>query len=130
MRLLHSQRVVISVAALAFVTAFAANSYLRGQTSSATTQMVSVDGRQMRVRSQGLDQRQAGKAVVVLEAGAGSGLEAWEPVFTGIAEAALVIAYDRRGLGQSEADDQPQTIRRVAESLHALLPTRRHTPTR
>jgi hypothetical protein len=61
MRLFHGWRVNIAVAALAFVTAFAANTYLRGQTSSATTQMVSVEGRQMRVRSQGLDQRQAGK---------------------------------------------------------------------
>ena len=77
----------------------------------------------MRVRSQGLDQRQAGRAVVVLEAGAGSGLEAWDPVFTGIAELAPVIAYDRRGLGQSQADGQAQTIRHVAGSLHALLST-------
>jgi pimeloyl-ACP methyl ester carboxylesterase len=77
----------------------------------------------MRVRSQGLDQRQTGRAVVVLEAGAGNGLETWDPVFANIAEIAPVIAYDRRGLGQSQTDGQPQTIRHVASSLHSLLST-------
>ena len=121
MRLFHGRRTLITLTALTLFTAIAAITHLRGQTSGPSTQMVSVDRRQMRVRSQGLEQRQPGKAVVVLEAGAGSGLEAWNPVFTAIAQVAPVIAYDRRGLGQSEVDDQPQTIRHVAASLHALL---------
>ena len=107
--------------ALTLFTAIATITRLRSQTSGPSTRMVTVDGRPMRVRSQGLEQRQPGQAVVVLEAGAGSGLEAWDPVFTAIAELAPVIVYDRRGLGQSEADGQPQTIRHVAASLHALL---------
>src|SRR5687767_7059858 len=123
MRLFHGRPIVITVAALVLVTAIAAITHLRGQTADASTQMVAVDSRQMRVRSYGLNRRQAGEAVVVLEAGAGNGLETWDPVFTAIAEVAPVIAYDRRGLGRSEADDQPQTIRRVADSLHALLRT-------
>src|SRR5688572_26933906 len=123
MRLFHGLRTLITLTTLTLFTAIAAITHLRGQTSGPSTQMVSVDSRQMRVRSQGLDQRQPGKAVVVLEAGAGSGLEAWDPVFTAISDVAPVIAYDRRGLGQSEVDDQPQTIRHVAASLHALLRT-------
>ena len=121
MRLFHGLRTLITLTTLTLFTAIAAITHLRGQTSGPSTQMVSVDSRQMRVRSQGLDQRQPGKAVVVLEAGAGSGLEAWDPVFTAISDVAPVIAYDRRGLGQSEVDDQPQTIRHVAAALHALL---------
>jgi len=90
---------------------------------SAVTRTLSVDGHAMRVRSQGIARRQAGQPAVVLEAGAGSGLETWDPVFESIAAMAPVISYDRRGLGQSAADGQPQTFNRVATSLKALLST-------
>jgi pimeloyl-ACP methyl ester carboxylesterase len=96
---------------------------LRAQITSTSTTMVTVEGRPMRVRSQGLDQRQAGRPVVILEAGAGSGVEAWDPVFSPIAALTPVIAYDRRGLGKSDTDDQPQTLKRVVGSLNALLTT-------
>jgi pimeloyl-ACP methyl ester carboxylesterase len=59
--------------------------------------------------------------VVILEAGAGNGLKTWEPVFDRIAAMAPVIAYDRRGLGKSAPDDQPQTLTRVVHSLRSLL---------
>jgi pimeloyl-ACP methyl ester carboxylesterase len=121
MRRLQSRPIRILLASVIIViVAVTAVTQLRGQ-SAASTQMVTVNGRVMRVRTQGLDRRQSGQAVVVLEAGAGSGLEAWDPVFSPIAELAPVIAYDRRGLGQSEIDGEPQTIRHVADSLHALL---------
>jgi pimeloyl-ACP methyl ester carboxylesterase len=32
-----------------------------------------------------------------------------------------VVAYDRRGLGKSDADGEPQTLRHVSDSLHVLL---------
>jgi pimeloyl-ACP methyl ester carboxylesterase len=121
MRLFHFRRISILVAAvLATISVIA---YLRAQVTGSSTRMVTVDGLSMRVRSQGLDQRRIGKAVVVLEAGAGNSLETWDPVFSNIAEVAPVIAYDRRGLGQSQPDGQPQTIRHVAGSLHSLLST-------
>lgn len=121
MRMHHFRRIAtLLAAALATIAAVA---YLRGQTTGSSTRTVTVDGFSMRVRSQGLDQRQTGRAVVVLEAGAGNGLETWDPVFSSTAEIAPVIAYDRRGLGQSQPDGQPQTIRHVAGSLHSLLST-------
>ena len=106
--------VVLSIGAIVAVP------YASAQASS-DTRMVSVAGRTMRVRTQGLNERQAGRAVVILEAGAGSGLETWEPVFDKISAMAPVIAYDRRGLGKSALDDQPQTLTRVTNSLRALL---------
>jgi pimeloyl-ACP methyl ester carboxylesterase len=126
MRLFHLRRITIPLAAaLATVAAIA---YLRAQATGSSTRIVTVDGLSMRVRSQGLNQRRTGQAVVVLEAGAGSGLETWDPVFSNIAEIAPVIAYDRHGLGQSQPDGQPQTIRHVADSLHSLLSTLQARP--
>ena len=75
----------------------------------------------MRVWSSGIEQRKSGSPVVVLEAGAGEGLDTFKPVFAELARVAPVVAYDRRGLGQSAPDTVKPTLRRVAQSLHALL---------
>jgi pimeloyl-ACP methyl ester carboxylesterase len=83
----------------------------------------------MRVAVAGLAQRQPGQPVVILEAGAGeTGIETWIPVFDGIAQLAPVLAYDRRGIGQSEPDVSVPTLTRVAESLHHLLQQMRIPP--
>jgi pimeloyl-ACP methyl ester carboxylesterase len=92
------------------------------------TQIINVDESPMRVRVRGVDQRQDGWPVVVLEAGAGSGLETWAPIFDRVAALAPVVAYDRRGLGKSAADSEPQTLARAARSLHSLLLTLKVSP--
>jgi pimeloyl-ACP methyl ester carboxylesterase len=89
----------------------------------ASPQIVDVDGRPMRVLTSGLAARRSGQAVVILEAGAGEGLDNWRPAFADIARVAPVIAYDRRGVGQSAPDSETPTLRRVAASLHSLLAT-------
>ena len=81
-----------------------------------------MDG-QCAYRTRGLAARQPGRPVVILEAGAGSGLETWAPIIDGVSVLGPLIAYDRRGLGKSVPDGQPQTLRRVATSLHSLLAT-------
>ena len=85
------------------------------------TRTIKVGETSMRVWTEGLEHRQPGKPVVVLEAGAGAGLETWRPVFAEISKRAPVVAYDRRGIGQSQEDSERPTLRRVAASLHALL---------
>jgi pimeloyl-ACP methyl ester carboxylesterase len=82
---------------------------------------IAVEGLKMRVWTVGLEQRRPSQPVVILEAGAGEGLENWRPAFGEIARVAPVIAYDRRGVGQSEPDSVKPTLRRVAQSLHTLL---------
>ena len=82
---------------------------------------VDVDGRPMRVWTAGMERRNVAQPAVVLEAGAGEGLDSWKPVFAQIASIAPVVAYDRRGIGQSAPDSEKQTLRRAARSLHALL---------
>jgi pimeloyl-ACP methyl ester carboxylesterase len=86
-----------------------------------STRIVNVAGGDMRVWTDGLDRRQPGAPVVVLEAGAGNGLETWRPVFADIAKRAPVVDYDRRGIGKSQQDSEAPTLRRVAASLHAML---------
>ncbi|HUQ97907.1 MAG TPA: alpha/beta hydrolase [Gemmatimonadaceae bacterium] len=94
-----------------------------GETQSAQlpTRMVTVDGKAMRIWTAGPEKRQPRQPVVILESGAGGGLEHFKPIFSQIAEHVPVFAYDRRGLGQSEVDTVPQTLDRVAQSLHTLL---------
>jgi pimeloyl-ACP methyl ester carboxylesterase len=82
----------------------------------------------MRIRIEGLDRRTPTQPVVVLEGGAGSALEAWEPVFSQIAALAPVLAYDRRGLGKSDPDANPPTFRHVTDTLRALLQAARIPP--
>ncbi len=91
------------------------------QPATPDTRIVKVGSGHMRVWAEGLDRRQPGRPLVVLEAGAGNGLETWRPIFADIAKRAPVLAYDRRGIGQSQLDSEPPTLRRVAASLRALL---------
>jgi pimeloyl-ACP methyl ester carboxylesterase len=83
--------------------------------------MVTVESIPMRVWTSGLDQRKPGQPIVVLEAGSDADVETWRPIFSGVAQLAPVIAYDRRGLGQSGPDTGPPTFKRNVETLHALL---------
>jgi len=86
----------------------------------------------MRVISSGLEQRKANQPVVILETGAsepgGSPMETWRRVFPEIARLAPVLAYERRGTGQSEGDGQRPTMRHVAQVLHSLLREARIPP--
>ena len=91
------------------------------QSAAPVTQMVRVNGRSMRVSTTGLDRRGPGEPVVILEAGAGAGLDEWAPAVPQLATLAPIIAYDRHGIGQSEADTERRTIRRVGAALHELL---------
>jgi pimeloyl-ACP methyl ester carboxylesterase len=96
---------------------------LHAQVAPPAPRLVDVNGRPMRVWTAGIEQRKDGQPAVILEAGAGEGLDNWKPAFAQIAAIAPVVAYDRRGLGQSAPDTERQTLRRVAQSLHALLRT-------
>jgi len=83
--------------------------------------LIDVGGRAMRVQTANLAQLISGQPVVVLESGAVSPLENWDPVFDRIASIAPVIAYDRRGRGKSEFDGEVPTLKHVTGSLHLLL---------
>jgi pimeloyl-ACP methyl ester carboxylesterase len=103
------------------ILALAVVSTPHAQVAPPAPRLIEVDGRPMRVWTAGLERRNVGQPAVVLEAGAGEGLDNWKPVFEQIASIAPVVAYDRRGIGQSAPDSEKQTLRRAAQSLHALL---------
>lgn len=84
-----------------------------------TTQMIDVGGHKLRAQIEG--QPREGQPTVVLVSGMGDSLEVWRQVQPAVASFARVVAYDRAGLGQSEADSAPPTPQRIATQLHALL---------
>jgi pimeloyl-ACP methyl ester carboxylesterase len=95
--------------------------YAQAPANSRKIAMISVDGHTMRVETENLADRKSGQPVVVFESGAVQRLETWDPVFDRVGAIAPAIAYDRRGVGGSEFDGEPQTLKHVANSLHALL---------
>jgi pimeloyl-ACP methyl ester carboxylesterase len=65
--------------------------------------------------------RQAGRPLIVLEAGAGNSATTWRDVFGPLATVSRVCAYDRQNLGSSQRVDTQPTGVGHTESLHALL---------
>jgi pimeloyl-ACP methyl ester carboxylesterase len=80
--------------------------------------LVAVDGHRMHLNCTG-----EGGPTVVLEHGGGGSALAWFHVQPDVARVTRVCAYDRPGLGWSEASGQPRDGRRIAEDLHALVQT-------
>ena len=67
------------------------------------------------------DGARSGRPTVVLEAGGGGTSEEWAGVRARLGQDVRACAYDRAGLGRSEAGPQPRTLRQEAFELHALL---------
>lgn len=103
---------------LGFLPAFLLATQVRAQSK---TEIISVDGNQMRAKTSGLAERKAFQPIVILEAGSGESLEVWSSVFEQIAEFSPVFSYDRVGLGKSiDSGEKPSIDSRVQE-LEALL---------
>lgn len=84
--------------------------------------MVEVNGRQVRVHTDGLENAGSAGPIVVFEAGfMHDGLSAWTTIIGDVARFAPVIAYDRAGIGESEPDGVRPTPKHVASNLHELL---------
>jgi pimeloyl-ACP methyl ester carboxylesterase len=62
-----------------------------------------------------------GAPVVVFESGLSASCINWTRVQQDLASITTVVAYDRAGLGWSDAARSPRTSARAAEELHALL---------
>lgn len=73
------------------------------------------DGRRLNLLCEG-----SGTPTVILEAGAGGSTLDWRRVQSSIARITRVCAYDRAGLGFSDAGPLPRTAARVVEDLDAL----------
>ena len=62
-----------------------------------------------------------GTPLVILEAGAGDESTTWHGIFQAVAQFTQVMAYDRAGLGQSDAAPRPRTAWQLTDDLHELL---------
>jgi pimeloyl-ACP methyl ester carboxylesterase len=83
-------------------------------------ELVNVGGYRLHIYCTGHKQSH-GSPTVVLEAGQDGNWLDWSPVQDRIAAFAHVCAYDRAGLGWSDALSAPVPSSRVAASLHTLL---------
>lgn len=81
-----------------------------------STDRVLVGGYHMYFRCQG-----NGTPTVLLEAGMGNDASVWEKVMPVVATSTRVCAYDRAGIGSSDARPGPRTSDVIAQQLHALL---------
>jgi pimeloyl-ACP methyl ester carboxylesterase len=78
--------------------------------------MVTVGAHQLHVMEAGV-----GSPTVLFEAALGASAISWCRVQPEIAKLTRTFAYDRTGMGFSEAGPLPRTAERIAEELHALL---------
>lgn len=76
------------------------------------------DGRRMRVREFGVGNP---GPTIVLESGLGATVENWRELAPRLATFAHVLAYDRAGIGFSDAGRLPRSAKAVAKDLDELL---------
>ncbi|WP_169736045.1 alpha/beta fold hydrolase [Crocinitomix catalasitica] len=62
-----------------------------------------------------------GSPTIIFESGLGTPLNNWESIQTSISKNYKTIAYDRRGIGQSPATDNPRTIENLVKDLDILI---------
>ncbi|HEY7417913.1 MAG TPA: alpha/beta hydrolase, partial [Ktedonobacteraceae bacterium] len=62
-----------------------------------------------------------GTPLVILEAGAGEASTTWQGIFQAVADFTQVLAYDRAGLGHSDAAPRPRTAGQLIGDLEQLL---------
>jgi pimeloyl-ACP methyl ester carboxylesterase len=79
-------------------------------------QLVDVGGYRLHIQCMG-----SGSPTVVLDAGLGGSSLDWNLVQGDLSQTTRVCAYDRAGMGWSEAGPQPRTPERIARELYTLL---------
>jgi pimeloyl-ACP methyl ester carboxylesterase len=79
-------------------------------------QMVDVGGYRLHINCIG-----TGSPTIIIEAGLGGWSLTWNAVQEEIAKTTRVCAYDRAGMGYSEASPLPRTAQQFAYELHTLL---------
>jgi pimeloyl-ACP methyl ester carboxylesterase len=112
MRFLAPAALVIAIAGPGAAATLVADSvYMAPQ------QLVAIDGaRRLNLYCVG-----SGEPAVVLEAGSGNGMVTWRFVQAEIGKITRVCAYDRAGLGFSDAAERPSDVANMADDLSRLI---------
>lgn len=97
------------------------STFLLCTTAFSQEQYIIVDNAKIRVNTIGIENRKTGEPVIVFESGYGTPMGHWGTVLKGVADLAPVVAYDRPGLGKSEAVDYEPTIKNVSDRLVKIL---------
>ena len=110
-----------ALAALALAVSLAPPSFAQTITPSsvyaAPQKLVAIDGaRRLNLYCDG-----TGSPTVLLDAGARGSMMVWRYVQTEIAKLTRVCAYDRAGLGFSDAATRPSDISNMVDDLHRLV---------
>ena len=109
----------ILFAAQAFVWACsaAADSLVASDVYAAPQRLVAVDGaRRLNLYCVG-----SGSPTVILDAGSGNSMATWRHVQAEIGQTTRVCAYDRAGLGFSDAAERPSDLRNIVDDLRRLV---------
>jgi pimeloyl-ACP methyl ester carboxylesterase len=102
---------------LAIVCPSAAQTVVPPEIYQSPQRLVAIDGsRRLNLYCVG-----SGSPTVLLEAGSGNGMAVWRLVQAEIAKFTQVCAYDRAGLGFSDAAERPSDVRNMTDDLHRLL---------
>ncbi len=106
-----------SALAIAFSSPGAGATLVPDSVYTAPQQLVAVDGaRRLNLHCVG-----AGAPAVVLEAGSGNSMVTWRFVQAEIGKITRVCAYDRAGLGFSDAAERPSDVANMADDLSRLI---------
>lgn len=82
---------------------------------------IQIDGKSQHYQLNGIKNRKLGQPLIILEGDMGSYLENWQRVINKIPENTPVFAYDRAGLGISEAFEEIPTPANRTKQLKRLL---------
>jgi alpha-beta hydrolase superfamily lysophospholipase len=83
--------------------------------------IITIDGKSQHYLTIGTEDRKLGQPLIIFESRLGTNLETWQRVINELGETTLVFAYDRAGIGQSEAMDEAPTPENRTKQLKALL---------
>ncbi|MFN3997052.1 alpha/beta fold hydrolase [Algoriphagus sp.] len=89
---------------------------------------IQIDGKSQHYLTIGTEDRKLGQPLVIFESGLGTNLETWHRVISELGETTPVFAYDRAGIGQSEAMEEVPTPENRTKQLKALLDKLELTP--
>lgn len=87
----------------------------------AQKRFIQIDSTRILIHTIGLENRKAGQALVVFESGLGTPMGNWDTVLEEVSALAPVLTYDRPGIGDSEANDEIPTIKKVSDRLVRIL---------
>lgn len=89
---------------------------------------IQIEGKSQHYLTIGTEDRKLGQPLIIFESSLGTNLESWQRVINELGETTPVLAYDRAGIGQSEAMDEVPTPENRTKQLKALLDKLELTP--